>query len=271
MPGKTGFDGLSFGGDPDILITSVQPSGLATLSRPLLQPAGGRRTQGRDAAVRAVRRPHAPERRTEPGLPGNARRLVELRATVCKEAASIFGPEGYDLEVWNELGFGSQFLNSEHYYSSAGEGEAAGEAGEEATGEEGAEAEEGSKALESAETEVEESQAPSKAQVTKAVVKALLDETVAYVRDPANGISPGVGITDGFASQTPFPSGAQAPRRAHRAQQAPVRTAPRASPPPTRKGRSAPLNALGERDTLPRELHAAVRPPLISRCSPSTT
>ncbi len=44
-------------------------------------------------------------------------------ATVCREAASIFGPGGYDLEVWNELTFDSQFLNSEHYYSSAARSE----------------------------------------------------------------------------------------------------------------------------------------------------
>ena len=30
------------------------------------------------------------------------------------------GPNGYDLEVWNELSFGSQFLNSEAYYKSGG-------------------------------------------------------------------------------------------------------------------------------------------------------
>jgi hypothetical protein len=46
---------------------------------------------------------------------------------------------------------------------------------------------------------------------TGLVPKTLLDETVAYVRNPANGISPGVGITDGFASETPFASGALVP------------------------------------------------------------
>lgn len=40
--GRTGFNNLGFGGDPDVLITSVAPSGLATLSRPLpaALPAG---------------------------------------------------------------------------------------------------------------------------------------------------------------------------------------------------------------------------------------
>src|SRR5205807_10434261 len=38
VPGKTGFDRLTFGGSPDVLITSVSPTGVATLSRPLKAP-----------------------------------------------------------------------------------------------------------------------------------------------------------------------------------------------------------------------------------------
>ncbi len=42
VPGKTGFDDLTFGGSPDVLITSVGPGNVAKLSRPLLDalPAG---------------------------------------------------------------------------------------------------------------------------------------------------------------------------------------------------------------------------------------
>jgi hypothetical protein len=43
------------------------------------------------------------------------------------------------------------------------------------------------------------------------VTQALLEKTVAYVRDPAHGIAAGVGISDGFASQTPFASGGSVP------------------------------------------------------------
>jgi hypothetical protein len=93
-------------------------------------------------------------------------------------AGRVFGPGGYDLEVWNELTFGSQFLNVASYSPAPAERAAR-------------------RAVK---------------QVTHAVIKAVLDETVAYVRDPANGISPSVGITDGFASETPFDGGALAPR-----------------------------------------------------------
>ena len=252
VPGKTGFDGLSFGGDPDILVTSVRPNGLATLSRPLLHPLAAGEHKGATLLYAPFGAPTLPNGEPNPAFAETLAGWLSYVATVCKEAASVFGPDGYDLEVWNELSFDSQFLNSEHYYSSAGASEAAGEAGEEATGEEGAEAEEGSKALESAETEVEEgAQAPSKAQVTKAVVKALLAETVAYVRDPANGISPGVGITDGFADQTPFPSGAQAPLGLT-ALSKHLYNGPKSFPAAYPERTIRPLNALGVRDTLPK-------------------
>jgi hypothetical protein len=209
VPGKTGFDGLSFGGAPDILVTSLGAGGLATLSRPLpaALPAGSHR--GATLLYAPFGPPTLPDGAPNPAFRETLAGWLSYVATVCRKAASIFGPEGYDLEVWNELGFGSQFLNSEHYY-------AASEAG--------------------------------KAAVTKEVIKALLDETVAYVRNPANGIAPGVGITDGFASQTPFTSGAQAPVGLTALSKHPYHGL-RIFPTDYVEGKIVPVNALGERDT----------------------
>jgi hypothetical protein len=173
VPGKTGFDNLSFGGSPDILITAVGPDDVAKLSRPLaaVLPAGAH--PGSTLLYAPFGPPLLANGQPNPGFAETMRGWIAYVAAVCKEADSVVGPGNYDLEVWNELTFGSQFLNSEHYYSPTGEGIAH--------------------------------------LVTKEVTKALLAETVAYVRNPANGISANVGITDGFASQTPFPSGASAP------------------------------------------------------------
>ncbi len=79
VPGKTGFAGLSFGGDPDILITSVGPDDLATLSKPLPSalPAGPHR--GATLLYAPFTAAHARGRRTQPGLSGNSRRLAQLR------------------------------------------------------------------------------------------------------------------------------------------------------------------------------------------------
>jgi hypothetical protein len=68
------------------------------------------------------------------------------------------------------------------------------------------------------------------------------------VRNPANGISPGVGITDGFASQTPFPSGALAPAGLTALSKHPY-AGPRTFPADYREQSIRPLDALGARDT----------------------
>ncbi len=109
--------------------------------------------------------------------------------------------------------------------------------------------------------------------MTSEVTKALLDATVAYVRDPANGISPGVGITDGFASQTPFPSGARTPGLTALSKH--LYVGAKIFPADFRVGHgNVPLNALGERDTVgPRSPPAASRrgsSPTFRRCCPST-
>ena len=84
---------------------------------------------------------------------------------------------------------------------------------------------------------------------TREITKALLDETVAYLRNPANGVGPGVGISDGFASQTPFPSGAQAPPGLT-ALSKHLYDGAKTFPAADQERSLIPLNALGERDTL---------------------
>jgi hypothetical protein len=267
VPGKTGFDGLTFGGEPDLLITSIGVGDVATLSEPLPSTLAAGAHPGTTLLYAPFTRPTLPDGRPNPQFQATLAGWLSYVGTVCKLAASVFGPEGYDVEIWNELGFGSQFLNSAHYYSPSGEWaaerggsdaggktEAEGSAepggGTEAAGktEAGGSAETGSGTEAAGKTEAggsaetgsgteaggsagagggtetqndseseygaEAGEGPeelTKGQVTLAVIKALLHETVAYVRNPANGIGPGVGITDGFASQSPFPSGAGTP------------------------------------------------------------
>jgi len=208
VSGKTGFNNLSFGGAPDILITSVGKGNVAALSKPLPEalPAGAH--NGTTLLYAPFGPSELSDGKPNPAFKATLAGWLSYVATVCKEAQSIFGPEGYDLEIWNELTFGSQFLNEENYYSPARE-----------TG-------------------------------TGSVTKALLEETVAYVRNPANGISPGVGITDGFASETPFPTGAFAPKGLTALSKHPY-AGPRSFPSSYESGHGdLPLNALGEEDII---------------------
>ncbi len=243
VPGKTGFDELTFGTGPDILLTSVSPSGVATLSRPLRKPLAAGKHRAMTLRYAPFERPTLENGEPNPVFQETLAGWLSYVATVCREASSIFGPEGYDLEIWNELSFGSQFLNSEHYYQASGaessEAEEAAEAGEGTETEASPEARENSQGLEGSEAEVQPEDEGETAggaegeeegagavpasktkdapklvidkQVTKLIRRTLLKETVNFVRNPENGIGAGVGITDGFASQTPFPSGANAP------------------------------------------------------------
>ncbi len=263
VPGRTALNGLTFAG-PDIFITSVDARHVASLSRPLpsLLAAGAHSaTTLRYAPFTA---PKLANGEPNPAFRETLAGWLSYVAAVCKEAASVVGPEGYDLEVWNELGFGSQFLNAEHYYASTAQSSESEEAtqlaqdGDSEQGEgEGAEGGEGEGTDEAGEAPVSEPVTTSKARVTKQVIKALLAETVAYVRDPINGISSAVGITDGFASQSPFPSGAKAPLGLNALSKHPY-VGLKSFPADYNKRGIAPIDALGARDT-----HGGTQAPFI--------
>lgn len=264
VPGKTGFNNLSFGGSPDILITSVGAHGLATLSRPLLHPLAAGSHGATTLRYAPFQAPTLPGGVPNPQFQATLAGWLAYVGSVSKLATGILGSGGYDLEVWNELTFGSQFLNAEHYYSqslsstpeTSPEIEAEAETEHEAQDEAGAELEGEAQGESGAEesSQVQSASAPptnatsSKRLVNKQIRKALLSETVSYIRNPLNGISPAVGITDGFASQTPFPSGADAPLGLTALSKHPY-TGPKDFPAAYRWPAVHPVNALGVRDT----------------------
>ncbi len=162
VPGRTGLNASDGSKAASILFTSVQGS-VVTLSKPLARglPAG------RYPAATLRFEPFAP-----PGAPGHEETMqgwLAYVAAVTREVKAVLGSANFDVEVWNELSFGSDFLDRNTYYSPAAVG------GDPAA--------------------------------TRA---AILGRTLAWLRDPANGLG-GVGIADGFASQEPWPSGATAP------------------------------------------------------------
>ena len=218
VPGKTGFNNLSWVGSPDILITSVDANGVATLSRALPQELPAGKHGGTTLLYAPFASPTLPGGQPNPAFQATLAGWLTYVATVCREAESIVGPGGYDLEVWNEITFGSQFLNAEEYGPPVGRSGPA---------------------------------AKHKAEVTRAVTRALLKATVAYVRDPAHGLSPAVGITNGFASETPFPSGAAAPLGLTALSKHPY-VGLKSFPAGYRIGFDRPVNALGVQDLPPK-------------------
>ena len=169
---RAGFTPLVLQGSPAILITKMGPGDVATLSRPLPAALATGTYKGTTLLYAPFGPPRRPNGSPNPAFQATLRGWLDYVSTVSRTEQSIFGPGGYDLKIWNELSFGSQFLDAADYYSPSPKN--------------------AKKAL-------------------KEVTKALLADTVAYVRNPADGISPNVGVSDGFASQTPFSSGALAP------------------------------------------------------------
>jgi hypothetical protein len=265
VPSRTGFNGLTWPGAADVLITSVGAGDVASLSRPLRSALAAGSHAATTLRYAPFQSPTLAGGQPNPEYEATLTGWLAYVRAVCDEAASVVGAGGYDIEVWNELSFGSQFLNSENYYSStsesepgsegeeetggATEGETEGE-GESETGTAGeAAVQAGSLSSPRAATATKPKHVKShKALVSKEIRKALLDETVAYIRNPANGLSPAVGITDGFASETPFPSGADAPLGLTALSKHPY-TGAKDFPAAFREEAIRPIDALGGRDT----------------------
>jgi hypothetical protein len=212
-----GFTELVLKGKPDILITKVDRGGAATISRPLPSALASGPHRGTTLLYPPFASPTLPDGSPNPTFQATLRGWLAYVAAVSRLAQATCGPGGYDLEIWNELSFGSQFLNVDNYYAKPP----------------GGASRKGPRAA------------------TREVVKAILDATVAYARDPAHGISPAVGITDGFASQSPFFSGALAPRGLTALSKHPY-AGLRVFPSEYHVKRIRPTNALGEPNTASR-------------------
>jgi hypothetical protein len=214
---RAGITQLTMHGSPDMLITKVGAGGLATLSRPLptALPAGPH--NGTTLLYAPFGSPTLPDGSLNPTFQATLRGWLSYVSSVSREAQRIFGPGGYDLEVWNELTFGSEFLNAGNYSS----------------------------------TPTDAASRRAAKAVTKSVIRALLDATVAYVRAPGSGISPAVAISDGFASETPFDGGALAPAGLTALSKHPYVGA-RSFPGEYHVRAIRPINALGAPDTASR-------------------
>lgn len=115
VPGLTGIDAGSV--VAQVLITSVNAGGVATLSQPL--PAS--LSAGPVAAATLRFAPFAPPYLAS-GTP-NPRFQQTLTGWltyvkgVTQFVRTIYGSDNFDVEVWNELTFGSDFLDESHYFS----------------------------------------------------------------------------------------------------------------------------------------------------------
>ena len=147
VPGRTG---LSIPGGPAAqwMATSVAPGGQVTLSQPVPVniPAGSYeattlRFQPFAAPRTSAGAPNATFEATYAGWQSYVK-------AVTAKARQVLGSDSFDVEIWNELPFGSSFLNAANYYSPV----------------------------------------PASLQGTGSVTDELLKRTTQWLRDPANGV-----------------------------------------------------------------------------------
>jgi hypothetical protein len=166
-PGRTGLDRPD-GKAADVIFTSVTPDGAVELSKPLPQDMAAGPHPATTLRFAPFEFPRHPDGSRNEDFERTMQGWLQYVEAVTREAREVLGGQEFDVEIWNELSFGSDFLYADRYFDPAPPGEGD-------------------------------------------VTQELLERTISWIRDPSNGI-PRVGISNGFASQTPFAAGSTSPR-----------------------------------------------------------
>jgi hypothetical protein len=165
VPGRSGLNGQL---QAQYLFTAVGPGGVVTLSQPLGSALAAGEHSGATLRFAPFGPPTLPNGAPNPTFAATMNGWLAYVGGITTWVRSILGDTDFDVEIWNELSFGSQFLFDDSYYKPA-------PAGEESD-----------------------------------ITSTLLGRTVAYLRQRSLGLQ-GVGITDGFASETPFAAPSRTP------------------------------------------------------------
>jgi hypothetical protein len=118
VPRRTGLNSFQTSGKmADPLITSVKANGWAQLSRPLIRdlPAGGH--NGSTLLYEPFRRPLRATGKREPRFEATLNGWINYVKVVTGEVRAILGSQDFDVEIWNEIHFNSDFLDIDEYYS----------------------------------------------------------------------------------------------------------------------------------------------------------
>lgn len=115
-PGRTGLNSLTSAYKAaDVLFTSVHGN-VATLSKPLPRDLAPGAYPAATLRYAPFGPPKLPGSRTNPEFEQTMAGWLRFVGTVTRTAKKILGSQNFDIEVWNELTFGSDFLNQASYY-----------------------------------------------------------------------------------------------------------------------------------------------------------
>jgi hypothetical protein len=174
VPGLSGFD-VRGGPAAAFVATSVSPTGVVQLSQPLPAAIPAGTYSATVLRYGPFAAPFTTGSQANPAFEQTLSGWLQYVKAVTSEARKVLGSDNFDVEVWNEMSFGSSFLDVTKYYDPV----------------------------------------PSPLRGTGSVEDQLLARTVQWVRNPANnlpdvGIGDGFASQNPFVSGATVPLGVTA-------------------------------------------------------------
>jgi len=120
VPGKTGLNALNGAYKAaDVLFTAVDRAGRVTLSKPLPRALAPGPYPASTLKYAPFSPPLLADGRSNPAFEATMRGWLAYVEVVTREVKRVVGDDDFDVEVWNELSFGSDFLARSTYYDPA--------------------------------------------------------------------------------------------------------------------------------------------------------
>jgi hypothetical protein len=115
--GRTGLDDGTM--QAGILVTAVASDGTLTLSRPLTKAVTAGAVTLRTLTAEPFAGPTLSNGQPNPRFERTLQGWLTYVGTVTRFVRDTLGTDNFDVEIWNELSFGSKFLDIGNYYSPA--------------------------------------------------------------------------------------------------------------------------------------------------------
>ena len=182
VPGYTGLTGMAYQTAYPLITAIDKTTGVCTLSAPLPKPLVDGDRDLTTLKYRPFSGPEYADGTANPAAQETLEGWKKYVLAVCYFARDIVGDvvsndSGFNVEVWNEYTFGSQFLDIANYYSPA--------------------------------PKFKSELTYSGYNQTRTGVEVILPVTIDLVNNPNSGLI-GVGVINGFANQRPWDNGVEA-------------------------------------------------------------
>jgi hypothetical protein len=123
IPGRTGLNRTDDGKAADILFKSVDAEGVATLSKPLPHDLAAGEHPAATFRYAPFQAPRTSNGRRNQAFEATLQGWLSYVNAAVSKVRGYLGSTRFDVEIWNELSFGSEFLDARTYYQPAEQGE----------------------------------------------------------------------------------------------------------------------------------------------------